>query len=285
MNTHPLVKLQPNLFRAYFNQKPFYVAHSLEGHPLFALERLVELACRLPPEFVEYNAGRLAVGQDPRLTPRTGLSVPETIRRIESAGSWMVLKRVEQDPAYAELLAACLDPIAAHAEARVGRTFDRQGFIFISSPGAVTPFHLDPEHNFLLQVRGSKTVNMWDPRDRYVVSERDLEQFHSDFQYRNLPYREAFQHTAHVLQLEPGQGLHFPVTVPHWVQNGAAVSISFSITFRSDWSRRQELLYRANATLRRRGVLPTPVGASPLRDRAKIVVATVVDGVRQRLRA
>jgi cytochrome P450 len=29
----------------------------------------------------------------------------------------------------------------------------REGFIFISSPGAVTPFHLDPEHNFLLQIK------------------------------------------------------------------------------------------------------------------------------------
>ena len=32
----------------------------------------------------------------------------------------------------------------------------REAFIFISSPNTVTPYHMDPEYNFLLQIRGTK---------------------------------------------------------------------------------------------------------------------------------
>ena len=145
----------------------------------------------------------------------------------------------------------------------------RQGFIFISSPGAVTPFHLDPEHNFLLQIRGTKTVSMWDREDRLVLPEAERETFHAAFVHRNLPWRDVFQTTAWVVPLGPGQGLHFPVAVPHWVRNGPEVSISFSITFRSDSSHGRELIYRANARLRKLGFSPRPPGQSILFDSTK----------------
>jgi len=132
----------------------------------------------------------------------------------------------------------------------------REGFIFLSSPGAVTPFHIDSEYNFLLQVRGSKTVSMWDPADRFVLPEEELERFYATFVHRNLPWRDVFQTTAFVLPLAPGEGLHFPVTVPHWVKNGPEVSVSFSITFRTADSERRELLYKANARLRKLGLSP-----------------------------
>lgn len=265
----PLVEVDRQLFAAYFNRKPFHVLHSLCGHPLFELPRLLQLARSLPERFVEYNGGTLPVGARPEETPRTGLSAEETIRRIQECGSWMVLKRVEQDRDYEALLDGCLDEIDESARGLLPPMERREGFIFLSSPNAVTPFHIDPEHNFLLQVRGMKTVNMWDPADRFVLPEEELERFYANFVHRNLPWRDVFQTTAFVLPLAPGQGLHFPVTVPHWVKNGPEVSVSFSITFRTADSARRELLYKANARLRRLGLSPKPVGDSILLDRTK----------------
>ncbi len=264
-----LIELDEEICAAYFDRRPFHVRHSLSGHPLFGLSRLIELARRLPEPFVEYNAGALPVGVRPGQTPRTGLAPQETIRRIAECGSWMVLKRVEQDPEYGALLGRCLDDAAAQAGAALPSMLQREGFIFLSSPGAVTPFHLDPEHNFLLQIRGRKTVSMWDRDDRFVLPEAELEKFYAAFVHRNLPWRDVFQTTAWVVPLEPGQGLHFPVAVPHWVQNGPEVSISFSITFRSGSSRSRELVYRANAKLRNLGFSPRPPGRSILLDSTK----------------
>jgi Cupin-like domain len=269
MTRVPLLEVDPDIFGAYFNRKPFHLRHTLCGHPLFELRRLLQLARALPERFVEYNAGALPIGVRPDQTPRNGLSAEETIRRLQECGSWMVLKRVDQDPDYGALLDRCLGQIARSAGDLVSRMRRREAFIFLSSPHAVTPFHIDPEHNFLLQIRGRKTVHMWDPDDRFVLPEEELERFHASFVHRNLPWRDVFQTTALVLPLAPGQGLHFPVAVPHWVKNGPEVSISFSITFRTADSERRELLYKANARLRKLGLKPTPVGRSVLLDRTK----------------
>lgn len=261
----------PAEFRRSFNRKPFYVGHSLVGHPLFELPRLMELARSLPVDRVEYNAGNVPITLDPTQTPRTGLSIEETIRRIEECQSWMVLKNVESDPDYRGLLSACLAPMAPFVSAIRGM----ESFVFISSPGSVTPFHIDPECNFLLQIRGTKTIRMFPMDDPELLTEEELERFYSGAS-RNLICRDEQGDRAMVFDLEPGQGLHFPVTIPHWVKNGPAVSISFSVTFRTPQSDRREILYRINHQLRKMGMKPTPVGRSVLLDSLKFGVFDIM---------
>jgi hypothetical protein len=258
----PLLEFDPRAMREDFDRRPFALRHRLCAHPLFALPSLMDLARSLPPECIEYNAGDVPVEQDPLATPRNGLSAEETLQRIEQCRSWLVLKNIERDAAYAMLLGSCL------AELRAPDMRLAQGFVFVSSPGAVTPFHIDPEHNFLLQIRGRKTIHVFDPADRAVLAERDLENFYSGA-HRNLRFREGWRDRAHRFELAPGDGVQVPVTAPHWVRNGDAVSVSFSVTFRSRASERRAQVYAMNARLRRRGLAPAPYGASAFGDAAK----------------
>jgi hypothetical protein len=99
--------------RSYYPEQPGKLGHRLTGHPLLTLESLVELGKRLPRSSVEYNAGDLPYGVDPDKVSHTGLSVEDTIRGIEECGSWMVLKNVDQDPAYKALLEEALAELAA----------------------------------------------------------------------------------------------------------------------------------------------------------------------------
>ncbi|MCS7044725.1 MAG: cupin domain-containing protein [Gemmataceae bacterium] len=264
----PLLSIDAAAFRENFNRRPFLIGHRLTSHPLFELPRLLELARTLPEANVEYNAGDIPVSLRPELTPRTGLSVEETVRRIEDCKSWMVLKYVEHDPEYRDLLHRCLAEIRVHSEPLVPGMMQAQGFIFLSSPQSVTPFHIDPEHNFLLQIRGTKRIHQFDARDRSIVTEEQLERFYEGA-HRNLPFDEAWRSKAWVFDLQPGQGLHFPVTAPHFVENGPGVSVSFSVTFRTPDLEYRGLVYNVNSWLRRRGWRPTPVGVSPWRDRLK----------------
>src|SRR5215813_12392743 len=103
--------LDANEFRRHFNRQPFLIGHHLAGHALFELPRLLELAARLPEACVAYNAGNISVAEGLYRGPRNGLSVEETIRRIEDCRSWMVLKHVEADPEYHALLDDCLDEV------------------------------------------------------------------------------------------------------------------------------------------------------------------------------
>jgi hypothetical protein len=265
-NPSPLVSFDADLFRSQFDREPFLVQHHLPGHRLFEMDRIVELSRSLPADRVEYNAGNVPITLDPKNTPRTGLSPEETIRRIEECRSWLVLKNVEHDPEYAQLLRDCLEPMRSIVPDM--RSFE--SFLFVSSPGSVTPFHIDPECNFLLQVRGRKTVRMF-PRDNpAILTEEELERFYAGAT-RNLICRDEQGATARVFDLLPGQGLHFPVTMPHWVQNGPEVSISFSVTFRTGSSDRREILYRINHHLRKIGWRPAPVGRAPWADQLKYI--------------
>jgi hypothetical protein len=282
MRERTVLEIDGETFRARFNRIAFPIRHHLADHPLFSLERLVGLARRLPEESVKYNAANISV--DTRLYegPRTGLSTEETIRRIEECGSWMVLKNVEIDPDYRGLLDGCLDEIRVHSESICPGMHQREGFIFISSPSAVTPYHMDPEHNFLLQIRGDKQFNVWDGRDRSVLSEIELEEYFSSNQPQPV-YKKEYRPKASCFELAPGDGLHVPVATPHWVQNGDDVSISFSITFRSRVSERQQIVHRVNRGLRRQGASPAPYAASPLRDSAKYYAFLALRGVKKRV--
>jgi hypothetical protein len=263
-----LFELEKATFASKFNREPFTVRHHLANHPLFALPRLIELARRLPAEHVSYNSGDVPVTTGLYKGPQTGLSIEETIRQIEQCRSWVVLKYVEGDPEYRRLLEDCLDEIKPLSEQVAPGMQKRQGFIFISSASSVTPYHMDPEYNFLLQVRGSKRITIWDPADRSILSERELEDYYSGRNFQ-IAFKEEYRARAKRFTLVPGLGLHFPVTAPHFVDNGDEVSISFSITFQTPASERRRFLYGANARLRELGFKPSPVGRSALRDSTK----------------
>jgi len=278
------LEIEPARFRADFNQKPFLVRHNLVGHPLFTLPALIDLFKRLPEGHVEYYSGNVPVSQDWEKTPRTGLSVEETIRRIEECCSWLFLKRVELDPEYRAFLDRFLDEVQEQTDHIDRGMFDRQAAIFVSSPNAVTPYHMDDEHNFLLQMRGRKTIHVFPGRDRTLLSEEELEAHYTRTSYdRNLKFKDEYQAKAWSFDLQTGYALHIPEMYPHWVQNGDGVSISFSCGFYTPCCERRKLVHQLNRKLRRWGLRPTPYGQSPWRDGVKHSLARAGRWFRARL--
>lgn len=49
--------------------------------------------------------------------------------------------------------------------------------ILISSPQRITPYHMDSETNFSLQVSGDKWFHVFDQTDRTLMAEREREDF------------------------------------------------------------------------------------------------------------
>ena len=156
----PIFENPEAMMQGRYPAHPFRLKHHFAGSELFTLEALLELAKRLPEGSIEYNAGNGPIDQDPDKTPMTGLSIEETIRRINECNSWMVLRHVEQDAQYKEALDRCLAEIAPGAAASTGAMHKKIGFIFISSANAITPLHLDPEHNILVHLSGSISMTI-----------------------------------------------------------------------------------------------------------------------------
>lgn len=255
-------------FAAAYPETPIVIDHGLSGHPSLRLEALVALARRMRPVDVEYNRGDLPIGIDPSATPGNGMGIVETIESIERANSWMVLKFVEQDAEYRALLHETLAELAPSCRAATGEMLKLEGFIFISSPNAVTPFHFDPEHNILLQIRGNKRMTVFPASDPETADGRAHEAFHGGG-HRNLPWRDEFAAKGTGFDLVPGKGIYVPVKAPHWVQNGSEPSISFSITWRSEWSYHEEYAHGFNRIARGLGLSPAMPGRFPHRNAIK----------------
>lgn len=254
-------------FAAYYPEAPHILTHSLTSHPLLEIEALAQLAEKLPITSVEYNRGDLPIGVDGK-PGSNGLTIAETIRRIAEAESWAVLKNIEQVPAYEALLLGLLDEIRPEIEAATGAMLTPQGFIFVSSPGSVTPYHFDPEHNILLQIRGTKVMTQFAAGDTRFVPDAAHETYHSGGP-RELKWDDSFLEHGTEFPLAPGEALFVPVMAPHFVKNGPAPSVSLSITWRSEWSYRESDARILNAILRARGFTPAAPGRWPQQNYAK----------------
>jgi hypothetical protein len=242
-------------FAAAYPNQPTTFAHGLGDHPLLTLEALAALGEALPDRQLEYNRSDVPVGTQPDEAPKNGLSIGDTIRTIAENQSWCVLKNIETMPAYDQLLRDLLGELRDVVLPRTGEMLTLQGFIFVSSPGSVTPYHFDPEHNILLQLQGSKTMHAFPAGDLRFAAQVQHERYHTG-SHRGLPWDDSFAGSEFVADLQPGRAVLMPVMAPHFVRVGSDPSISLSITWRSEWSYREADAHAANNWLRQRSFSP-----------------------------
>ncbi|HLQ14062.1 MAG TPA: hypothetical protein VK130_12590 [Steroidobacteraceae bacterium] len=284
----PLLKLpDATQFAAYFDRRPFKIRHNLCAHPLLQLPRLVQLAKSLGSPIL-YFRGDHAINQvdddtrsgavkntflDRKLA-RPELSAVEALAQIESCNAWMQLRDVGADPEYAALLGALIAEFRAPAERVAPGLSAPRADIFVSSANATTPFHLDEEHNFLLQIRGSKQLSVADGSNPAVLERGKLRAFfRGDGELAR--YSDHLRQYSEDIELRAGEGVHIPPCYPHWVQNGPVVSVSLGILWFSDVTARRRHLYRVNGWMERAGLHPAAPGERPLSDALKAFPLTV----------
>jgi hypothetical protein len=262
---------------AYGARAPIAIEHGLADQPLLTLEAIADLADRLPRDCVICDTADQPIlvpeGGPPRGSePRPG----DVIRHLDVRRSWLTLLNIEQQPAYRELMDACLDQIAAVVERRPGDMRRRVGFIFVSSPLSVTPAHFDIEHSLLLQISGHKELTV----GRFAtatVEQRERERYWegSHGRVEALPVADVTH------DMVPGCGVYLPPIRPHWVHNSDAVTLSMTLTFFSADSERDQYVEAFNARLRQLRLHPRPPGRAPAVDGVK-ATAIRLWGLRRR---
>jgi cupin-like protein len=281
LGTQELVRLDAARFRY---DQPSTLTHQLADHPLFTLEKLLVLAKRLPKNQVRYyyaagvKAGSALEGVAER--HQGDLSLDEAISRIAEKRSYVFLQNLETDPEYNQVIQSVLGEIEPVTKKQDPGMFGRCGWVFLSSPGAETPYHRDHEKTWLFQIRGSKSLSVFDPTDPSVVSPSENETFHSAHTLRETIYRPEIEPKAKVFTIKPGEGLYMPFSAPHWVKNHDEVSVSFSVTCNTESSKRIEYVHRTNKVLRRMGLTPNGEGASPSIDQLKFLAMRSWVGLR-----
>jgi hypothetical protein len=268
--------------------------HNFHEHPLMQLPQLADLARRLMPSgkcrFITPGATQASEFMHKADSP-DGRGIDDVFRRIQEPGAWVALYNVEIDPTYR----AFLDEVQEAAKPLIEREqpgiFNVGGFIFISAPPSVTPFHIDRENNFWLQMHGCKTMNVWDHTDREVVPAKDVEEFIIYGSLERVRLKDGFRERSHEFNTTPGDGIYFPSTSPHmtrsevdWVTAGDGVSISIGTVFYSDVTRHHARVHQFNQVMRRLGITPRAPGESTMADALKAPFGQLLGMARNRWR-
>lgn len=271
-------------FTATYNRSSFAFDHSLHELDLFDIEQLRELAKRLPDQ-AYYSTADSAVGDGWKRLGGHYRSLDETMAMLGETNSLVLLKHCEKDPKWGVLFRALMREVVEHAGDALGADLDvGRTTIVISSARRVTPYHIDAEVNFLLQVRGHKLLHVFDSNDRTILSDAELEAFYGG-DYDGAHYRADRESDARVYPLEPGKGIHIPLHAPHWAQNLDDVSVGVSLNFNLRSGARLAKVYKVNNRLRKAGFAPFPPGTSKWRDEVKVAAFASLVGARSLLKS
>jgi hypothetical protein len=287
-DTNPLIELD----WANFNPRSIAaVTHRISGHDLLQPQQLAELGERLEQQGRVRSHSNTAAADTPfndapNLHPNR-TSSKQTLEHIREARAWLSLLNVQADPVYRKLVDEVLDSVRPLVEAKDPGMCYRGGWIFVSSPRTVTPFHFDKEHNFILQIHGRKTIYVWEPTDLVVADDQARDRFHARRQRDKVLWKEEYRNRAHRFDLGPGQGAYMPSTSPHLVEVGDEPSVTVSFTYYTNSTRRDAVLRAARGRLTEMGMNLPAVGQRPWLDTALYggaVSARAVKGAISRFR-
>lgn len=272
------------------DREPYAFRHQIADHPLLGIESLQELVPQFDPKKVYFSMRRMQQGEDfnRAITDgREGASVAELIQGLRSNQGYIMVREPELHPKFADLHRALSSDIEQVLRARrLGRrALAVRSYLFISSPGSLTPFHFDRASNFLLQIRGSKEVTVFPPWDERVITRAEYEA-HSDYHDCAVSWKPDCEPLGRRFECAPGDALHIPFLGGHHVRNGCEdLSITLSVFFNTPRSFDQLNALRCNHRLRpvlkRFGMEPAPVGRQPWRDIGKSYLSRAYDRLRR----
>jgi hypothetical protein len=264
----------------HYNRRGYVVTHRLPQHPMFELEALKALCRRMGPAAVKHRVGVVPVDAhfDTSLGKyRQGLAFEDAVDRLEENRAYLAVYNPEKDPEYAPVIEGLVGELGLGLRERE-RSFNWYStYIFISAQDAVTPYHMDREMNYLLQIRGTKSVQLWDPMDPTVMTPAQRDYLFSHAFDARPTWRAELAPLAEHFDLAPGLGVHHPFIAPHLVTTGPALSISLAVTFRSPRSDTWSNAHFFNHKMQRFGFGRIPVHDSEVVDSVK---ATFVRAIR-----
>lgn len=265
------LKIDGALTAAHYDRQPYRITHRLGENPLLHWPALQAL-CRRRGDLVGVRRGEVRVESDiSRSFEEYPLNVSqeEVIADPIAHRAYLLVTNPERDEAYRPLIESLVGEIAQATRALESRMTWYSCYVFISTQSAITPYHQDRELNYLLQIEGTKHVDLWDPRDDAIMTPAERDELLAYGSSQRPTYRPACEARAQRFDLEPGQGVHHPFIAPHLVTTSSGFSISLAVTYRTTRTEVLTSAHRVNHRMRTHGWIPRPVGQAPLVDRSK----------------
>ena len=256
------------------------VEHDFSSHPALQFDSLRQLALRLhakSPSLVKFIEPGAKLDSEFVLASKSydGRTIDEVFDTLDTPGTWIAIYKAQTDPEFRAVVNEVIDSARHLLHGPDSRIVDVDAFVFISKAPSLTPFHIDRENNFLLQIHGSKHLSVWNPDDRKAVSEEAVEDWIYLRSLENVKFSEdKLSHAAYDENLKAGEGIFMPSTSAHMTRTETgsvedAVSVTIGFVFYTATTKKHANIYAFNAIIRRLGLTPTPPGKSFALDTCK----------------
>jgi hypothetical protein len=268
----PIIEADGSVPWSELDRRPFMFRHRLQPDALFSIPRLTEIAIAATAR-ADWDRFLFSPGttDGAGIRPSSiGANLREALSDLERRRSWVKISSLhELAPAYGEVLAHIIRDLERQAKQPLRQMMTFSGLtVFIASPRMMTPYHFDHESNFLFQLAGTKDDHLFDPGDRFILTEQEIEQFYRGDQQAGR-YRPELAGKSVCHHLQPGWAVHHPPLAPHLVHNGDEISVSVSVYYSLAPADARAHVYQANYVLRRMGLRPRAPGSSRLGDLIK----------------
>ncbi len=166
--------------------------------------------------YVRVTGSHAASGSPRRISLRDLHDLPGRLSGSEGSLHLQAIHLDRYDDGCAAALRSFTECVARVIPEVVGPRTSAMLGIFLSTPGAVAPFHADQEHNFLFQVMGDKHVRLFDPADLELFPSEARERLACHDVHVLDGYDARMESRAHVFHLAPGTMIYHPPMGPHW---------------------------------------------------------------------
>jgi hypothetical protein len=228
--------------------------HTLSDRALFSDAAIAELIDTVDPAHLKIET-MPDDGYDVRAwssVDRTGFSGAQVLAAVRAGRIWIELKALEEiDARYAEVLDSLYGELEAAMSSPGARfkTFKRKLNLLVSSPGARVFYHFDVPGQSLVQLRGRKRIWLYPPTPPFLPAE-NVENTVRSVATEGLDYQDWFDQYAQVIDLAPGDLLHWALNGPHRVANHDELSVSLTTEHWTAQVRRAYAMNYGNGILR-----------------------------------
>ena len=236
--------------RKYASQS-FLASHPMHELELFSDESIVELLDTYPRDRLQI----FTMGADPEIRSEwqpvdtRDASGKDIMHAVSVGRLWVKLMRADlASPDYQELTHRLMREFRDRYPSIDALSL--RPLLLISSPGALVYYHADAQNMLLWQIRGSKRIWIYPGGEPYLQPEMMEEIFSGDAD-EEVPYELAFDESAVVYDVNPGEVLSWPLNAPHRVTNHDSVNVSLSVSVGTELADKRSQLYQANLFLRR----------------------------------
>ena len=244
------------------------VAHAAKHHvhelPWFddaGLIRLIENQPRTNLRVFQSGIDPKHRHRDHQPVDTDGVNAAEILEAVKRGKLWVNLQRIDAAQKDFDVLGRRLYSEIQAASPHFHPVWINRAFLFISSPGAMVYLHADYQPNMLWHLRGNKTIWIYPPYHKSIVSEERMQEICAGGE-DDIDYDHAFDALGQPFSISPGDTVSWPARAPHRVINGENLNVSLSTFHETAEDYDRVLEHRADYLFRTRAPWARPLAGA-----------------------